>query len=97
MTHVLPQKEVVQAARAQEVEHLRRTSYKMVREKMLSHLSEYLTDYLRIKSMFLQDQVELGELLQQGVQRLLGVEMAWGVKVGPCAACSAPHGPGLVP
>ena len=64
---------------------------------MSSHLSEYLAYDLGIQSMLLQDKVELGELLQQGVQRLLGVEMAWGVKVGPCAARSAPHGPGLVP
>ena len=34
VTHVLPQKEVVQAARAQEIEHLRRASYKVAREKM---------------------------------------------------------------
>ena len=64
---------------------------------MSSHLSEYLAYDLGIQSMLLQDKVELGELLQQGVQRLLGVEMARSVKVGPCAACSAPHGPRLVP
>ena len=57
MTHVFPQKKIVQAACTQVVEDL----------------SEYLADDFRVKSMLLQGHVEFGQEGQQLVQGLLGV------------------------
>ena len=80
MTHVLPQQEVVEAARTQVVENL----------------TEYLADYLGVQAVLLQDQVELGQEGQQLVQGLLGVDVAGSVEVVVCAVLSSSHWAGLV-
>ena len=80
MAHVLPQQEVVEAARTQVVENL----------------PEYLAYDLGIQAVLLQDQMELGQEGQQLGQGLLGVDMAGSVEVVVCTVLSPSLRPGLV-
>ena len=72
VTHVLPEKQIIETARTQVVEYL----------------TEDLADDLRVEPVLLERHVELGQEGKQLVQRLLGIHVARSpVKVIVLAAC----------